>query len=99
EKVESLEAVLPDRAIDHHVRSRTNQCQHAADQAGIGQRHHQPPGKHAQPLGHIESYRNEDRDYPGELMTEPRAATASINDTSSRASLVPGMRMRWSLSR
>src|SRR5215813_2859424 len=37
------------------------------------QRHHQPPGKHAQPLGHIESYRDEDRDYPGG--THDRAET------------------------
>ena len=51
--------------VNNHVRRRADQGQHAAHQAGKGQRHHQAPRGHTDATGDTERDRNEDGDHAG----------------------------------
>ena len=65
EEAEAVKAGAAQFAVHHHVRRRGHQGEHAADEAGEGQRHHQPRRWDLQPRGDAEHDRDEDGDHAG----------------------------------
>ncbi len=65
EEVEARRALAHELGIDHEVRCRRDQRQHAADQRREAQRHHQPARRRAGVLREAQHHRDEDRDDRG----------------------------------
>ena len=65
EEGEALEAGAAQFAVDHQVRRRRHQGQHAADEAGKGQRHQQAPRRDLHAVGDTQHHGNEDGHHTG----------------------------------
>ena len=65
EKAEAALAVAHQLAVHDHVGWRGHQAEHAADQPGEAQRHHQPAGGEFQARGNAQHHGDEDRHHPG----------------------------------
>ncbi|MDT4831317.1 hypothetical protein FQZ97_648260 [compost metagenome] len=65
EEAEAARAVAHQVAVHHHVGCGGDQGEHAADQPGEGQRHHQPARRQVQAAGDAEHHRDEDRHHSG----------------------------------
>ena len=65
EEGEALEAGAAQFAVDHQVRRRRHQGQHAADEAGKGQRHQQAPRRDLHAVGDTQHHGNEDGHHAG----------------------------------
>ncbi|MNC42914.1 hypothetical protein D3C75_917480 [compost metagenome] len=65
EKAETAFAVAHQFTVHHHVGRCGDQTEHATDQTGKTQRHHQPAGRDLHACGDAQHHRNENGHHPG----------------------------------